>query len=50
MADVTDMAIYGKHGIVFSANGTYYELFVPHGSNAIKFLLYFNEYEKSKKS
>lgn len=48
MSDITDMAIYGKHGIVFSANGTYYEMFVPHGINAIKFLLYFDVYEKLK--
>lgn len=42
--DITDMAIYGKHGVVFSAGGKYYELYVPIGANALKFLLYYNEY------
>lgn len=49
MKDITDMAIYGKHGIVFSANGIYYELYVPNGTNAIKFLLYYKKYIENKK-
>lgn len=41
---ITDISIYGKHGIVFTAGGVYYELYIP--QNARKFQLYCLEYLK----
>lgn len=38
---VTEMAMHGKHALVFTADKTYYEL-LPQNTNAIRFLWYYN--------
>ena len=41
MGDIKDLAMHGRHAIVFTAQKNYYELLIPSGSNALKFhLLY----------
>ena len=47
--DIPDIAIHGRHELVFAANEKYYELHIPHGGNAFKFLPYFRECKKSVK-
>lgn len=44
LKDILDLEIHGKDGIVFSTSQDYYELIPEAPSNAIKFLLYYNEY------
>lgn len=50
LTDITDMAIYGKNGIVFTANGKYYEILPDKKLNSIKFLYYYKEYLKQFKT
>ncbi len=41
LTDISDLAMHGRHAVVFSANKEYYELLVAPGANALKFhLLY----------
>ena len=40
--EISNMAIYGKNTLVFSAGKTYYELKPEKGLNGIKFLLYYH--------
>ena len=41
LADVTDMAMHGRHALVFSVGNAYYELLLDDSDNALKFhLLY----------
>ena len=40
--EISNMAIYGKNTLVFSAGKTYYELKPQKGLNGIKFLLYYH--------
>ena len=42
MADISDMDIHGRHALVFSVKGTYYELIPADEFSALQFLLYFN--------
>ena len=49
VSDIPDIAIHGRHELVFTANEKYYELHVPHGGNAVKFLIYFRECKKCAK-
>ena len=42
LADISDMGIYGRHALVFSAKGTYYELLPAHEFSIQQFLLYYN--------
>lgn len=49
VTDIPDIAIHGRHELVFAANEKYYELHIPHGGNAFKFLPYFRECKKSAK-
>ena len=42
IADISDMGIYGRHALVFSAKGTYYELLPAHEFSIQQFLLYYN--------
>ena len=44
--DISDMAIHGRYALVFSAGKTYYELKLSNESNALKFLLLFDQYKK----
>ena len=46
IASVPDVAIHGKHSLVFSGGEQYYELTPIKDDNAIKFLLLFAEYKK----
>jgi len=41
VGDITDMAMHGRHAIVFSVDKIYYELIPETRSNALKFLLYY---------
>ena len=42
MEDITDLAMHGRHALVFSVNKKYYEILPDTNVNAIKFLLYYN--------
>ena len=46
---IPDIAIHGKHSLVFSGGEQYYELTPIKDDNAIKFLLLFLEYKKAIK-
>ncbi len=48
MADISDMAITGRHAIVFTARKTYYEMIPSMGFNAIKFLYYYESWKKQQ--
>lgn len=41
LTSIPDIAIHGRHELVFSANEQYYEVHIANGGNALKFLLYF---------
>lgn len=41
MEDITDLAICGKYGLVFSSNGDYYEILPNRNLSVYKFLLYY---------
>lgn len=45
MKDISELAIHGKRGIVFSIKKEYYELKPAEGSNAYKFVLLYNAYK-----
>lgn len=47
VADMTDLAMHGQRTLVFSAKKKYYELRVEEGSNALKFQLYYQMYQKN---
>lgn len=47
MEDITDLAIYGKYGLVFSANGEYFEILPNKTLSVYKFLIYY-KYIKNK--
>ena len=49
ITDIPDIAIHGRHELVFTTNEKYYELHIPHGGNAFKFLPYFRECKKYAK-
>lgn len=42
VADISDMGIHGRHALVFSVKGTYYELLPAHEFSVQQFLLYYN--------
>lgn len=42
VADISDMGIYGRHALVFSVKGNYYELLPAHEFSIQQFLLYYN--------
>ena len=42
---VSELAMHGRRALVFTAEKEYFELLLPKGSNAIKYLLYFNAYK-----
>ncbi len=46
LKDMVDMAITGRHAIVFMARKVYYEMVPAAGFNAIKFLYYYQSVEK----
>ena len=43
VADISDMAMHGKHALVFTANNEYYELTAEKNVNMLKFWLLYNE-------
>lgn len=47
---IQDMAIYGKHGLVFTYENEYYEIIPDKNYSALKFLLYYKELKKQKKN
>ena len=49
ISSIPDVAIHGKHSLVFSGGKQYYEITFIEDDNAIKFLLLFTEYKKSVK-
>ena len=44
--EISDLAMYGKRGIVFSAGKKYYETKPSPGENGLKFTLYYDAYKK----
>ena len=42
LVDISDMDIHGRHALVFSVKGAYYELIPADEFSALQFLLYFN--------
>lgn len=50
LSSVPDLAIHGKHSLVFSGGEQYYELTPIKDDNAVKFLLLFSEYKKVKQT
>ena len=48
LEDITEMAMHGRHALVFSANKTYYELLPAEGCNTLKFLWLFESYSAVK--
>ena len=50
LSSVPDIAIHGKHSLVFSGGEQYYELTPIKDDNAMKFLLLFAEYKAIQKS
>lgn len=47
LSDISDLAMHGRHSIVFSIGREYYDLFVGKESNALKFHLLYDAYQKS---
>jgi len=43
LTTITDAAMHGQRTLVFTAEGTYYELVVASGANALKFMWYLEE-------
>ena len=41
LEDITEMAMHGRHALVFSAGKTYYELLPAEGCNTLKFLRFY---------
>lgn len=48
LEEISDMALYGKRGIVFSVGKKYYEAKPAPGENGLKFTLYYDAYKKRK--
>ena len=48
ISSIPDIAIHGKHSLVFSGGEQYYELKPIKDDNAMKFLLLFADYKKAK--
>ena len=46
LAEISDMSIHGRHGLVFTAQKQYYELVPSTEANALKFLWLYEEYTK----
>lgn len=46
LSDIPEIAIHGRHELVFTANETYYEIHIPNDGNAYKFLLFFHKCKK----
>lgn len=42
VTEISDMGIHGRHALVFSVKGTYYELLPAHEFSIQQFLLYYN--------
>lgn len=50
MERITDLAMHGQRAIVFTAEKQYYELVPEKGSNALKFMLYYQQCKQRKQS
>lgn len=48
LAQIPDLAIHGRHSLVFSAGGEYFELTVPKQYNIYKFFVYYREWKRQK--
>jgi len=46
LEDISNLAMHGKRGIVFSTPAAYYELIPEQTSNALKFMLLYNAYKR----
>jgi len=49
LTDIPEMAIHGKYSLCFMSDRTYYELALPKGDNAYRFLQYFNAIKENQK-
>ena len=43
LESISEMAMHGRHALVFTAGKVYYELLIPSGSNTLKFLHFYEE-------
>ena len=48
LTDISEMAMHGQRAIVFTAGKQYYELIPSKEANALKFYLYYTEWQKQK--
>lgn len=46
VADLMDLAMHGRHALVFSTNDGYYELIIENSGNALKYQLLYNALKK----
>ena len=46
LTDISDLAIHGRHALVFTVGNKYYELKTAENTNTLKFLLYYEEWKK----
>ena len=49
LSDISEMAMHGQRAIVFTAGKQYYELMPSEEANALKFYLYYIEWERQQK-
>jgi len=47
LSSIPDLAIHGRHCLVFSDGTAYYELRIPHGDNILRMLYYYNNCKKN---
>lgn len=50
LSDISDMAIYGRHGLVFTAQKAYYELLPSRTANTIRFLWLYEAYKNKSQN
>ncbi len=48
LKEISDMAIHGRHALVFTAGRTYYELKPSKEANTLKFLLYYRAWKNTQ--
>jgi len=49
LESISDLAMHGRHALVFESGRTYYELLPDRGSNALKYQLFFRAWQKVRK-
>lgn len=48
MDTISELAMHGKHAVVFTAGTSYYELLTENTENALKYMLYYEAYKTRK--